>query len=198
LPFTYYVPKLTQDKKLPLTLLRGGQEVKVELPVSVERPSVLPSLKGQYPSYFIYGPLVFTSVSRELVGGLSRVQQIFFNDRGIEILKHINRPPDFEGEELVIVPTSMFSHRIIKSYSQPVLSVVEAVNGTRVKNLAHLAELLRDADGEFIEFKFASDNSETLVFRRDEIAAATEEILSDNGIRNQYSDDLSHVFKDAK
>ena len=197
LPFTYYVPKLAVDGKLPLTILRDGKELSMELPVMVERPSVFPYLRGKYPSYFIYGPLVFSSVSRELVGALGQSQKLLFNDRGMEILKHTNRMPEFEGEELVIVPSPMFSHRIIKSYGSPIFGVVKSINGTTVKNLAHLVELLRGATEEFVEIKFASENSETLVFRRDEISAATEEILTDNGIRSQFSDDLAEAAKDS-
>jgi S1-C subfamily serine protease len=198
LPFTYYVPKLTKDGKVPLKVLREGKEIDVELPVSIEKPSIFPYLRGKYPSYFIYGPLVFSSVSRELVGALGQSQQALFNDRGLEILRHAKDAPSFEGEELVVVPCPMFSHAITKSYGTPVLGVVAEVNNVKVKNLAHLAELLRDAKGEFIEFKFASNSSETLVFRREEIAASTEEILNDNGIRSQWSDDLESVWKAAK
>ncbi len=88
----------------------------------------------------------------------------------------------------------MFSHKITKGYGQVFGAVVSTVNGTPVKNLAHLVELLRDASGEFLEFDFVDRHVEKLVFRRAEIMAATEEILSNNGIRKQYSEDLAAVW----
>ncbi len=39
-----------------------------------------------------------------------------------------------------------------------------------------------------------SDRSESLVFRRDQLKAATEEILSDEGIRYQASDSLRDIW----
>ena len=36
---------------------------------------------------------------------------------------------------------------------------------------------------------------ETLVFRRDELIDSSEEILEDEGIRSQYSDDLREVWE---
>ena len=50
-------------------------------------------------------------------------------------------------------------------------------------------ELLRDAKGEFLTIDLAGA-SPPLVFRREEILKATEDILSDEGVRKQYSDDL--------
>ena len=46
-------------------------------------------------------------------------------------------------------------------------------------------------------FQFEGQSAEIMVFRRSEIEAATEDILSDNGIRNQFSDDLEEVFQAA-
>jgi len=56
-----------------------------------------------------------------------------------------------------------------------------------------LVELLRDAKGEFVTVECAGP-VERLVFRRAEIAAATEEILSDEGNRKQCSDVLEAVW----
>ena len=69
------------------------------------------------------------------------------------------------------------------------------VNDVQVKNLAHLVELLHDSKVEYLEFRFAETEVETLVFRRQEMLDATEDILTDNGIRKQYSDDLDALWK---
>ena len=39
---------------------------------------------------------------------------------------------------------------------------------------------------------------EPLVFRRAEVLQATEDILADEGIRKQYSDDLENVWHKGK
>src|SRR5262249_48680467 len=111
------------------------------------------------------------------------------------LITRLNDKPRFEGEELVVVAAPFFSHRLVKGYASPTLEVVEKLNGVTVKNLTHLAELLHDCQDEYLEFKFAGNRVETLVFRRRELADATEEILNDNGIRNQCSDDLSAIWK---
>ena len=66
--------------------------------------------------------------------------------------------------------------------------VVRQVNGTPVRNLRHLVETLRDAKGPFVEIEFHEKSAETLVFVRQEVLAAMEDILSDNNIGKQWSD----------
>ncbi len=94
-----------------------------------------------------------------------------------------------------MVPSPFFSHRLTKGYDSPTLHVVAKVNDVPVKNLAHLVEILHDSKDEFLEFRFAETEVETLVFRRQEMLDATEDILTDNGIRKQYSDDLDALWK---
>jgi hypothetical protein len=57
-----------------------------------------------------------------------------------------------------------------------------------------LVEVLRDSREEFIKFEFARRGGETLVFPREEMLAATEEILTDNGIRSAGSPDVLSVW----
>jgi hypothetical protein len=62
--------------------------------------------------------------------------------------------------------------------------VVKSVNGIPIRNLGHLVEVLRDARGELVTIAFASHDRETMAFPRAQMLAATEEILTDNGIRS--------------
>jgi hypothetical protein len=68
------------------------------------------------------------------------------------------------------------------------------VNGIQVHNLKHLVAILRDARGDFTEFKFHGSYADTIVFKRKEALDATEEILNDNGIRQPYSKDIAPVW----
>ena len=72
--------------------------------------------------------------------------------------------------------------------------VVQRVNGVAVKNLAHLVELLRDERGEFVTLDFEGIYKETIVFSHKEVLAATEGILTDNGVRSQGSPDVMAVW----
>jgi hypothetical protein len=53
---------------------------------------------------------------------------------------------------------------------------------------------LRDAKEEFVTIEFADRGSETFVLPRKEAIAATEAILTDNGVRTQGSPEMLAVW----
>ena len=180
-------------------MVRAGKEIQVELPVSPKHPMVMPDLAGAYPSYFVYGPLVFSTATEQFVNGMMRGNRAarwinWLGSLGSPLVKRIGDKPAFAGEELVVVPSPFFPHKLAKGYSDPFCLVVKTVNGIPIKNLGHLVEVLRDAKSEFITIEFNSREGETLVFPRADMLAATDEILTDNGVRSQGSPDTLAIW----
>jgi hypothetical protein len=104
-------------------------------------------------------------------------------------------PPDAELQELVVVSSPFFPHKLAKGYSNAAGSVVYSVNGKRVRGLNQLVALLRDLTDEFVTLEFDQRSGESLVFPRAAMVAATEEILTDNGVRAQGSADTLAVWQ---
>ncbi len=194
--FTYLVQKLSQHGRVPVTIIRDGKTLQIEMPVNADRPMLLADLHGAYPSYFVFGPLVFSPATSQFAGNFSG------NASYLNYLSFLHSPlvarrgdkPAFPGEELVVVSSPFLPHKLAKGYSSPAGLVVKSVNGVAVKNLFHLVELLRDSRDEFLVFDFDNRGGESPVFPRMEMLAATEEILSDNGIRAQGSPDTLAVW----
>ena len=61
-----------------------------------------------------------------------------------------------------------------------------------------MVEILRDSKEKYTTISFDDKRSETIVFNHQEALKATEEILSDNGIREQASDDLLAIWSAKK
>jgi S1-C subfamily serine protease len=200
LSFHYLIQKVAKDGKVPLTVVREGKTLPIELPAKNHYPTLISSLKGRYPSYFIYGPLVFSPVTNEFVAALDRSGRIYaaLASIGSPLATRRGDLPKFEGEELVVVSSSIFPHRIGKGYDNPFSKIVKEVNGVRIKNLRHFVEVLRDSKEKFTRISFDDKFSETIVFDHQEALKATDEILSDNGIREQASEDLSAVWSKKK
>jgi hypothetical protein len=97
---------------------------------------------------------------------------------------------------LVVVSSPLFPHKLSKGYSNPSGSVVESVNGTKIRSLAHLVAVLRDLKDEFVSFEFDGLGGEGIVFPRAEAVAATDEILNDNDVRVQGSPDMMKVWEE--
>jgi S1-C subfamily serine protease len=197
--FIYLVQKIVKNGEVPLTVVRAGKEMQVELPVSPKHPMVMPDLEGAYPSYFMYGPLVFSTATEQFVSGLLRGDHAprwirWLSAMGSPLVKRIGDKPAFAGEELVVVPSPFLPHKLAKGYSDPFCQVVKTVNGIPIKNLGHLVKVLRDAKSEFITIEFDNRGGETMVFPRAEMLAATDEILTDNGIRSKGSPDTMAIW----
>jgi S1-C subfamily serine protease len=195
--YRYLVQKAARNGKLPLTIVRAGKTLSIELPVGTSRPFLVPDVKGDYPPYFIYGPLVFSKATTlfmaffnknpTALAGLSFMRSPLVTQRG--------DPPEPDREELVVVSSPLFPHKLATGYGNPSGSVVRSVNGTHVRSLRHLVTLLRDLKDPFVIFEFDNRNGESLVFPRAEMAAATDEILTDNGVRAQGSPDMLEVWQ---
>src|SRR5258708_18892981 len=138
--FGYLIQQVASNGKLPLTLVRGGKTLAVQLPVSTEHPTLVTDLRGTYPSYFIYGPLVFSPATWQLVSGLE-------NNAGLmrmlglvksPLVTHALDEPDGDLRELVVVSSPFFPHRIANGYSNPPGPVGYAVYGTPIQRLGSL------------------------------------------------------------
>jgi S1-C subfamily serine protease len=195
--FAYMIQKTAKDGKLPLTVMRAGKSLKVELPVSAEYPALVSDLHGEYPSYFVYGPMVFSRATRQFLGAFEN------NANLLRVLGYVKSPlvtrafdpPSNELEELVIISSPFFPHKLANGYSNPAGSVVYSVNGTQVKSLKHLVALLRDLKDSFVTLEFGAKGGEALVFSRQALAGATDDILTDNGVRAQGSPDMLAVWQ---
>jgi len=196
LAFRYRVQAIAHDGTVPLTVVRGGHQLEVAAPVRTVRPMLIPDHPGAYPSYFIFGPLVFSTGSNQFMAAFSRNGSVMtaLAAIGNPLVTRLGAVPAFPGEELVVVSSPFFPHRLSRGYSNPEASVVKSINGIPVKYLAHLVEFLRDSTDKFITVEFASRVAETLVFPRAEMVAATDDILSDNGIRSQGSPDTLAIW----
>jgi hypothetical protein len=104
-------------------------------------------------------------------------------------------PPDENLQELVVISSPFFPHKLAKGYSNSAGSVVASINGRHVSSLGQLVALLRDLPDEFVTIEFDQRPGESLVFPRKEMVAATEDILNDNGVRAQGSPDTLAIWQ---
>ena len=196
--FAYLIQQVASKDHLPLTVVRAGKAMKIDLPVSSEHPTLVKDLRGAYPSYFIYGPMVFSPATWQFVAGLESNAGLM---RMLSLVKsplvaHALDEPDADLEELVVVSSPFFPHKLANGYSNPAGSVVYSINGKRIKSLRHMVAVLRDLQDPFVTIEFDQKGGEALVFARQAMVSATDDILTDNGIRAQGSPDTLAVWQD--
>jgi S1-C subfamily serine protease len=197
--FRYEIQHLAKDGLCPFTLVRDGKPMTVQVPVHSMPVDLFPNHMGEYPKYFICGPLVFCVADFHTLATIVSAKTniaIALSITGNPLITRRDQDPAFPGEELVFIPSPFFPHKLTKGYGMPFGRVLESLNDTHVRNLRHLVEMLRDAKGDYLVFKMAG-RGEQLVFPRKEFLASTEQILIDNNVREQGSADLMEVWRAA-
>jgi hypothetical protein len=195
--FAYEIQHVAKDGKLPLTIVRAGKTMKVELPVAADHPTLVADLHGGYPPYFVYGPMCFSVATRQMLSNFDSnagmMRALAFLKSPLASMAFDSPTPDLQ--ELVVISSPFFPHKLANGYSSATGSVVYSINGTPLKSLKHLVELLRDLQDPFVTVEFNQKGGEALVFSRQAIVAATEDILTDNGVRAQGSSELLAVWQ---
>jgi S1-C subfamily serine protease len=193
----YTVQKIAKNGQVPITVIRDGKPLKLSMPLMADRPLLIPDLKGDYPPYFIYGPMVFSKATIQFTGFMNN------NANTMSAFSIVRSPlvtargdaPTPEREELVVISSPFFPHKLSVGYSNATASVIQSVNGTPVRSLAHLVGLLRDMKDEFVTFVADNRGGETLVFSHKEMVASIDDILNDNGVRAQGSPELMGIWQ---
>ena len=107
---SYKVQQVAKGGKLPLTIVRAGKTMKVDVPVTPNRPRLVGSLNGTYPEYFVYGPIVFSRATVEFRSYFSNnansLNALAFNAH--PLVTRIGEEPDADREDLVVVSAPFF------------------------------------------------------------------------------------------
>ena len=193
----YAVQKIAKGSSVPITLVRAGQTIKVTLPLLADRPLVIPDLKGEYPPYFVYGPVVFSKATIQFTSFMNNNagSMAAFGFLRSPLITARGDAPTPEREELVVISSPFFPHKLARGYGNATASVIQSVNGIPIRSLAHLVALLRDMKDEFVTFVADNRGGETLVFPHKEMVASIEDILNDNGVRSQASPELMGIWQ---
>ncbi len=198
LRFQYLIQKLAKDGKVPLTVIRQGKTMKIDMPVKPHYPRLIEPLQGKYPSYFVYGPLVFSPVTSEMLGGARR---------GVRGPGGHRQPAGHPPWRPAEVPGRAARRGLLAECSRtgsPRATTTPASRSSRrstasgSRTSATWWSSSAIPKEKYTTISFDDRASETIVFDHKEALSATEEILSDNGIREQASDDLLAVWAAKK
>ena len=193
----YTVQKLAKGGSVPITVVREGKPIKLTMPLPTDRPLLIPDLKGDYPPYFIYGPMVLSKATMQFTSFMNNNANTMsaFSIMRSPLLTARGDAPSPEREELVVISSPFFPHKLATGYANATAAVIQSVNGIPVRSLAHLVGLLRDMKDEFVTFITDNRGGESLVFSHKEMVAAVDDILNDNGVRAQGSPELMGIWQ---
>jgi len=135
----YYPMYLRQiGETVPVKVLRDGAVVETTIPVTKRAQRIRRWMFDTKPDYFIFGGLVFTTVSYNYV---VEAKPDFHDD--------LSEDKDFEDDEAVVI-SDVLSDVCMEGYMGWFKAHVRTANGNKVKNIRHLMQIIDSCKDGFI------------------------------------------------
>ncbi len=188
---TYLAQRVQVGSLIELSFLRKGQEHTESIVMKSPPPMVRSGRDDPEPPYRIFAGLVFQPLTlRYLEGfeGLPKNLYSYVSDptaRDMEMLVPV-RSPGHRRE--VVVLTGILRTEMNRGYEQFEDSVVFAVDGTPVRDLNHLSQMLDHGPGDFATITL--EQGDVIAVDRFEAANQSSEILSRYQVARDRSSDL--------
>ncbi|KAI3829607.1 hypothetical protein L1987_03733 [Smallanthus sonchifolius] len=186
--FRYLISQKFTGDLAELGIIRSGAFMKVNTAMKPRVHLVPYHIEGGQPSYLIVAGLVFTPLSEPLI------DEECEDSIGLKLLtKARYSMARFKGEQIVIL-SQVLANEVNIGYEGMSNEQVLKFNGTRIKNIHHLANLVDSCKDKYLIFEF--EDNYLAVLEREASSAASPCILKDYGIPSERSSDLLEPYVD--
>lgn len=187
--FSYYVQENQVGETVTLEVLRDGEllELDVVLKYPMERDWLIPmEMYDVLPTYYIYGGVVFVPLTKNL---MRMWGPNWPNAAPKEFVVQLQDNIVTEEIDEHVIALRVLAADVNQGYHNESNWFIEAVDGTKVKNLRHLIELVEAGEGnEYIEFK--NPGARRMILDRAKVVAEQDSILTIYRIPKDRSEDL--------
>ncbi|KAL7602098.1 hypothetical protein Lser_V15G27350 [Lactuca serriola] len=186
--FRYLISQKFTGDTAEVGIIRAGDFMKVKTAMNPRVHLVPYHIEGGQPSYLIVAGLVFTPLSEPLI------DEECEDSIGLKLLtKARYSMARFKGEQIVIL-SQVLANEVNIGYEDMSNEQVLKFNGTRIKNIHHLAHLIDSCREKYLIFEF--EDNYLAVLEREASSAASSCILKDYGIPSERSSDLLEPYVD--
>lgn len=186
--FRYLISQKFAGDVAELGIIRAGTFMKVKVVLNPRVHLVPYHIDGGQPSYLIIAGLVFTPLSEPLI------EEECDDSIGLKLLAKARYSlARFKGEQMVIL-SQVLANEVSIGYEDMSNQQVLKFNGTRIKNIHHLAHLVDSCKDKYLVFEF--EDNYLAVLEREAAVAASSCILKDYGIPSERSSDLLEPYVD--
>ncbi|XP_024032026.1 protease Do-like 2, chloroplastic isoform X2 [Morus notabilis] len=187
--FRYLISQKFAGDIAELGIIRAGEFMKVKVVLNPRVHLVPYHIDGGQPSYLIIAGLVFTPLSEPLI------EEECEDSIGLKLLAKARYSlARFKGEQIVIL-SQVLANEVNIGYEDMSNQQVLKLNGTRIKNIHHLAHLVDSCKDKYLAFEF--EDNYVAVLEREAAITASSCILKDYGIPSERSADLLEPFVDS-
>merc|ERR1711957_67137 len=182
--FSWLVAQKFYGESAELTVLRDGKVEELRIPDFHTEVPLVPvhifseGSEHQGPSYLIVAGLVFTTLSVPFLR--SEFGEEWDCEAPIEFVHRVmNNRAECPDEKLVVL-TQLLAHDLTVGYEDLENVFLHTVNGTKVRNLKHVHEIIDACDSEYL--RFGLQNNLVLILKTDAAKSATAEVLEQHSI----------------
>ncbi len=194
----HLISQKQMGEQITLKIIRDGQERQVSFALTPFTPVVPNPYYAQVPSYYIFGGLVFTVLSADL---LSEWRDRWGDER-------CRAPLDFtyyyfgsgrlnpEGKKEIIVLLTVLPDDINIGYHEYSTLVINKVNGSPFSSFKEFVKLLNERKDKYTVID--SVQKIQIILKNESIDEADRDILKRNNIPARYSLDVGEWLKEIK
>ncbi|KAM3735437.1 hypothetical protein ACB098_10G088100 [Castanea mollissima] len=187
--FRYLISQKFAGDVAELGIIRAGNFMKVQVALNPRVHLVPYHIDGDQPSYLIIAGFVFTPLSEPLI------DEECEDSIGLKLLAKAHYSlAKFKGEQIVVL-SQVLANEVNIGYEDMSNQQVLKFNGTRIKNIRHLAHLVDSCKDKYLVFEF--EDNYVAVLERETASAASSSILKGYGIPSERSSDLLEPYVDS-
>ncbi len=191
----YLISKKAPGCKISLRVIRQTKPIEIEVSTITRDNGLIQRMAQPRPTYLLYGGLVFSPVTTEMVSVIPSRYLALLGSKGSLLFKRADEDRVNPGDEIVVACSTIVPHKITKGYGITPLSVVTHVNDEPVRSLRHLIQLIKDNKSkDYIIFRFEDEHEEKIVLEPKLVEKSSPEILRNNNIPSDRSEDLKDVW----
>ncbi len=174
-----------------LKILREGKINIVKIPLKPMADLVKIANYSEKPSFYIYGGLIFTVLSKDLI-------MLLAADNNLPPLSFINYDMGLgsmneKRKEDVVVLLKVLPDEINIGYHGRGFEIITKVNGKEFDSFKQFVKKIEDAQGENIIFE--NEYKGNIILSCKDIDKITQEIIKRNNIPSQFSEDVAQWKK---
>ena len=184
--FAYLISKKQIGEEVALTLIRNGSEIRLSFPAESYVPLVQRPYEYKEPVYYIYGGLVFTVLSMDLLKrGLGNEMKSLF-----DLHYYVGGPGQLrpKGRQDLAVLVNVLPDRANAGYHGMNLHVIERVNGQLIRSFKGLVLALHHARGPYV--RITTEQNSAILMKTEGIEGVNRRILDKYHIPAQYSENV--------
>ncbi len=186
--FAYVLARRHMGENIPIKIVRQGEDLEIEVPLQPYNKVVPYPYTYDEPSYYIYGGIVFSVLSHDLLDAWPSQDYL---PNTYMVLNYYTLGPGrgrLKERENIPLLLKVLPDDVNTGYHELQFDVVETVNGAQVKSFKELVIALETAEGPSVDIR--TERFFRLVLNREAAKTANESILKKYRIPSAYSADV--------